>query len=131
MTNFTVWRLCHCSCVGEAAFRIFVQSGYITSVILIEVMQMDLSEDSDLSQEFSCDEFPLENAMLVSCKKDFTSRFVLDPYTCFHYYFRRHFSFVNAYVNVTYPYQSVVIECRGCYRKSIKHIMKSFPVYLK
>ena len=130
MTNFAVWCLYHCPCVAEATFRIFVQSGYITSGVLTEAMQMDLCEDFDLSKEFSYDEFPLENAVLISCKKDLTYHFVLDPHTCFRYYLRRHFSFVKDHVNVMYPYQSIVIKCRCCYRKSIKHIMKTFPVYL-
>ena len=91
---------------------------------------MDLSEYYGDSKEFICDEFPLENAMLISCKKDLISHFVLDPCTCFHYWLRRHFSFVNDHVNLMYPYMSVVIKCRVCYRKSIKPMIKSFAVYL-
>ena len=81
--------------------------------------------------EFSYDEFPLGNTMLISCKKDLTSHFILDPYSSFHYYLRRHFSFLNDYISLIYPYQAIVIKCRGCYRKSLRNIMKSFPVYLK
>ena len=94
-------------------------------------MRIDLVEDYDLSMQFGYDELPLENAMLISCKKELTSHFILEPYSCFHYYFRRHFSFVNDYVTLRYPYRATVIKCRGCYRKSVRHIMKSFPLYLK
>ena len=103
----------------------------MTSGVLIDATQIDLVEDYDLAMQFSYVEFPLENAMLLSCKKDLTSHFILDPYSCFHYYLTRHFSFVNDYISLRYLYQATVIKCRGCYAKSVRNIMKSFTVYLK
>ena len=73
MTNFTAWRLYHCPYSAKIAFIIYMESGLITSGLLREPLEMDLSEYYGDSKEFICDEFPLENAMLISCKKDLIS----------------------------------------------------------
>ena len=95
MTNFPVWLLYHCPCVSNASLRTFVQNKVIRSGVLIQMMQEHLHEDFPLPMQFSFDEFPFENAILISCKKDLVSHFISDPYSCFYYYLRRHFSFVN------------------------------------
>ena len=83
------------------------------------MIQTDLHEDYDPGKQFCFDEFPLENSILVSCRKDLVCHFTLGPYSYFHYFVRKHFSFVNDYISVIYPYQAVVIKCEPCYRKSV------------
>ena len=95
------------------------------------MIQIDLNEDYDLACRFSFDQFPLENSLLVTCRKDLITHFVLDSYSCFHFYDARYFDIINDYITTNYPYETKVIKCYKCYRKSIKHIGKSFPASLK
>ena len=92
--NFPLWRLYHFPCAASACLRVFVQKNITTSGVLVVMIQMNLHEDYDLSHQFSFDEFPLANSILISCKKGLVSHFILDPCSCFHYYVRRHLSFV-------------------------------------
>ena len=122
MTILSVWRLYHYPCVASTCLRIFVQNNVTTSGVLNQMVQLDLHKDFDLSRQFSYDEFPLENNILISCKKGLISHFILDQFACFHYYFGRYFNFVYDYITLRYPYQAVIIKCYPCYRKSIKQL---------
>ena len=81
---------------------------------LIRLVQMS-------HEDFCYEVFPLENNLLITSKKDLITQFVLDPYNCFNCYVRRHFSFVNDYITLRYPYQSKVIKCFPFHRKSLKN----------
>ena len=71
----------------------------------------------ELSKEdFTYEMFPLENSLLITCRTDLITSFVLDPYSCFYYYVRRHFSFVNRNITEKYLHNSKVIKCYPCYR---------------
>ena len=80
MANFVVCRLYHFPCAASACLKLFVQNNVAISGVLIEMIPMDLHEDYDLACGFSFDEFLLENSLLISCRKDLISHFILNPY---------------------------------------------------
>ena len=71
-------------------------------------------------EDFTYEMFPLENSLLITCRRDVIMSFVLDRYSCFHDCVRIHFSFVNENITEKYPYYSKVIKCYPCYRRSLK-----------
>ena len=121
--NFTVWHLYHCPCATDYALNVFINMN-----ITISGLIMSLSELSN--EDFCYEMFPYENSLLIACKKDLIASFVLDPYACFHYCKRRHFSFISEYITI-YPKGSKVIKCHTCFKKSLKKIVTSFPVFIK